>query len=769
LTGTGNANATVTLTEGSTVLGTTTADASGVWSFTPTGLASGSQTITASETDVAGNVGTASLTFALGSAIQTDTNSFGTTVLTQVGSNYFLDGQSNLGPEVTLNGAALVVGQAGPWTPMGAVQLATGYEMAWALPGTNLYTIWNMDSSGRYVSDTIGPVAGNSTTLESFETTFNQDLNGDGVIGIPHILIKSDTGAYGTTNLTQVGDDYYLYNASGSGPEVTLFGAALVVGQAGQWTPMGAVQTATGYEMAWKLPGTNLYTIWNMDSSGRYISDTVGAVTGNSTTLESFETTFNQDLNGDGVIGIPHILIQSDTGAYGTTNFTQVGDDYYMYNASGSGPELTMNGAAFVVGQAGPWTPIGAVQTAAGYEMAWELSGTNLYTIWNIDSSGRYISDTVGPVTGNSATLESFETIFNQDLNGDGFIGAPSTTIAATGVTVLSLSTLRQDATIAAGASLELAGADTSSVTFQDTTGTLILDHSSTFTGEVIGFTGDGNVSSSDIIDLRDIAFGSASESYSGTATGGTLTVSDTLGDTAQISLVGNYLSSTFTLSSDGKGGTLVIDPPLSPAASPADTSSQTIAAGQTSDSATIASGAVEHDYGTTSNTTVRDGGSQIVEADGVANNTTIESGGNELVCAGGAVNGATINGGALELQNGALTNASTVDFASAGLLKLDGFGAYDMLVAGFTSPADAIDFAGINYASSKMTFVESSDNSRGTLTATDGIHTASITLLGQYTAASFTSASDGASGTQISIPQASEAQQSVLSHPMHA
>ena len=43
LTGTADANATVTLTEGSTVLGSTTANGSGVWSFTPTGLAQGAK------------------------------------------------------------------------------------------------------------------------------------------------------------------------------------------------------------------------------------------------------------------------------------------------------------------------------------------------------------------------------------------------------------------------------------------------------------------------------------------------------------------------------------------------------------------------------------------------------------------------------------------------------------------------------------------------------------------------------------------------------
>ena len=63
LTGSGDANAVVTFKEGSTTLGTATANASGVWSFTPTGLADGSHTIVASETDAAGNIGSASLIF----------------------------------------------------------------------------------------------------------------------------------------------------------------------------------------------------------------------------------------------------------------------------------------------------------------------------------------------------------------------------------------------------------------------------------------------------------------------------------------------------------------------------------------------------------------------------------------------------------------------------------------------------------------------------------------------------------------------------------
>jgi autotransporter passenger strand-loop-strand repeat protein len=848
-------------------------------------LASGSQTITASETDVAGNVGTASLTFALGSAIQTDTNSFGTTVLAEVGNEFYLDGTNSLGPVLQRGGAPVTTGEFGNWTPIGAVKTAVGYDIAWQMTGTNEFTIWNTDSNGNYISNLIGLVPGTSTALESFESIFNQDLNGDGVISPPVVIatdtsaygttslrqigndyflvgsggsgpelmrggapvlvgqyspfepiaavqtatgydiawqmtgtneftiwntdsngnyisnliglvsgtstalesfesifnqdlngdgvisppmvIATDTSAYGTTSLRQIGNDYFLIGSGGSGPELMRGGAPVLVGQYSPFEPIGAVQTATGYDIAWQMTGTNEFTIWNTDSNGNYISNLIGLVSGTSTALESFESIFNQDLNGDGVIS-PPMVIATDTSAYGTTSLKQIGNDYFLVGSGGSGPELMRGGALVTTGEFGTWTPIGAVQTASGYDIAWQIAGTNEYTVWNTDSNGNYISNLIGSVSGTSTTLESFESVFNQDLNGDGVIDTATTTIQATGAIVLALSNVTQAASIATGASLELTGADTSSVTFQGATGTLILDHSSSFSGQIVGLTGNGNLSSSDVIDLKDIAFASATESYSGTATGGILTVSDGVGDSAHISLVGNYLNSTFTLSSDGHGGTFVVDPPITPDPSVTNSSGQNIAAGQTVNDATISAGNVQHDFGTAAETTINNGGSQIVEAAGVANNTTINGGGSEVVCAGGTLNGAALNGGTLELQNEALTGSSTIDFLGSGLLKLDGLGAYDALVAGFSSPGQSIDFTGVNWGSSKLSFTEASDNASGTLTATDGVHTASITLLGQYTAASFTSVNDGAGGTQTSILPMAETQQSLLTHPAH-
>ena len=45
--------------------------------------------------------------------------------------------------------------------------------------------MWDTDSSGNYTSAPIGVVSGASAVLETFETSFNDDLNGDGLIGVP--------------------------------------------------------------------------------------------------------------------------------------------------------------------------------------------------------------------------------------------------------------------------------------------------------------------------------------------------------------------------------------------------------------------------------------------------------------------------------------------------------------------------------------------------------------------------------------------------------
>ena len=118
---------------------------------------------------------------------------------------------------------------------------------------------------------------------------------------------------------------------------------------------------------------------------------------------------------------------------------------------------------------------------------------------------------------------------------------------------------------LANGGSLEFGAADSESVTFAaGANGTLKLDHSLTtpFTGQISGLT------AKNAVDLADLPFtkGNMSALYSGTATGGMLTVTN--GSTKQsvsLNLLGDYRTASWTLSQDSsKTGTLIVDPPVS-------------------------------------------------------------------------------------------------------------------------------------------------------------------------------------------------------------
>ena len=109
--------------------------------------------------------------------------------------------------------------------------------------------------------------------------------------------------------------------------------------------------------------------------------------------------------------------------------------------------------------------------------------------------------------------------------------------------------------TILDGTTVHVNDISTQSIIFTGMTGTAQFANAVDFTGYVAGLAG------SDALDLSDVAFGpNTTATFLGNTSGGTLTVSDGT-NTANITLVGNYLSSNWDLSSDANGGTIVVDP----------------------------------------------------------------------------------------------------------------------------------------------------------------------------------------------------------------
>ena len=123
--------------------------------------------------------------------------------------------------------------------------------------------------------------------MQSVETTFHQDLNGDGTVGPLTTAIE----ASGSTSLVQLADTYFLYALGGTtGPQVSFNGSPVTAGQYGSsWTLIGGEQVGGGYEVAWKT--ADQYVIWNHDSDGAFVSNTLGTMSGGTLALQSLETT----------------------------------------------------------------------------------------------------------------------------------------------------------------------------------------------------------------------------------------------------------------------------------------------------------------------------------------------------------------------------------------------------------------------------------------------------------------------------------------------
>ena len=288
LIGTAEANSKVAVFDAGALLGTTTTDSGGSWSYTTSPLTNGPHAFTATATDTAGNTSPVSPLYdpiVGGTAIEAN----GGITLTQVGNQFYLDGSMGaVPPSLKFGGTDFVAGYFGTWAPIGAEKTASGYEVAWK-DASGHYTAWNTDNNGNYVSNigNMGWVSGTSTAMESLETSFNQDLNGDGHIGLVTTAIETQ----GATDLTQVADHYFLYDSLGAGPSLKFGGTDFATGYFGTWAPIGAEKTASGYEVAWK-DASGHYTAWNTDNNGNYVSTigNMGWVSGTSTAMESLET-----------------------------------------------------------------------------------------------------------------------------------------------------------------------------------------------------------------------------------------------------------------------------------------------------------------------------------------------------------------------------------------------------------------------------------------------------------------------------------------------
>jgi hypothetical protein len=210
LAGTGDPFAIVTFTEGSASIGTTTADASGSWSFTPANLSQGSHTVTASETNTAG-AGHASLAFIYDSlaphmAITTPDAQIANPQLT-------VSGTGEAGTQIQLSdntnniGSAVTVDATGHWSE----------QITLVGTGTHFVTAIDTDLAGNVGSSGVA-----TFTLDNQIVAPANQAVVAGTAGADHITISSANfvvnGAAGNDTITLMPGSNFQFHFLNGGP-----------------------------------------------------------------------------------------------------------------------------------------------------------------------------------------------------------------------------------------------------------------------------------------------------------------------------------------------------------------------------------------------------------------------------------------------------------------------------------------------------------------------------------------------------------------------
>jgi hypothetical protein len=249
---------------------------------------------------------------------------------------------------------------------------------------------------------------------------------------------------------------------------------------------------------------------------GHFVSDGSLSLAGGATLIVS---TSNVSLTGNGATLLNGGVIKGRTSAATLTNDSRLIDGTGDF---GDGQMTLINEA-------------GALIQSSGASLLTIDTGAN-----TIDNAGMIEAGTGGLTIAGAVDNTGQLIAKSSTLTAKGAVTGSGTGVIESG-TLDFTSTFNENATFDAGA-----------------TGTLELGQGEAYSGHITGFSTSGT----NALDLGDITFvsGTTTATFAGTATSGVLTVRYSPADIAKITLEGDYLGTKFTPTSDGHGGTKVVD-----------------------------------------------------------------------------------------------------------------------------------------------------------------------------------------------------------------
>jgi len=395
---------------------------------------------------------------------------------------------------------------------------------------TNFGTVQGLGGQGISGSEAL-IVNGSATDLEA--TITGIDMGVVYVTNFASISGVTNTGTIQGADKAGVVDVGYVSNGS------TTNTSALISGPIGVYSVGGACSVANfGSIMGAKFAGVFIQRgqVTNGSAADRtaLIEGGYGVFTvgGGAATVDNFGTIAG---NRGVAVSLGSAADQLDVESGCAFDGVVTGGGATLDLASGSGTFALLPGGDVVVSGSMPTTTFqsfGTLEVGAGAVFS-DTGAVNLPKGQGLLDAGTLTLGGAGP-----------DTVVNQ--------GVIEVTGAGT-LVVAGAVTGAGEAEIAGG-QLTFASSFVQDVDFLNKTGTLRLAQSQSYTGTVTGFFSKAGT----YLDLEDIAFVNSGEAtYSGTNSGGVLTVTDGV-HTARINLQGDYLADQFIVQNDGQGGTTV-------------------------------------------------------------------------------------------------------------------------------------------------------------------------------------------------------------------
>ena len=232
---------------------------------------------------------------------------------------------------------------------------------------------------------------------------FQADLDGDNVIGLNLVSIETN----GSYELATSHNKYYIIDRSDSSIVTSFVNSNMGNG----WSATQVEASASGgFEVFWSHSDGRT-TAHKISDSGVYQSTI-------TRTIDQHETAFQADLDGDNVIGLNLVSIETN----GSYELATSHNKYYIIDRSDSSIVTS-----FVNSNMGDGWSATQVEASAsgGFEVFWSHSDGRT-TAHKISDSGVYQSTI-------TRTIDQHETAFQADLDGDNVIGLNLVSIETNG------------------------------------------------------------------------------------------------------------------------------------------------------------------------------------------------------------------------------------------------------------------------------------------------------------------------------------------------